>query len=152
MDRWRSVLPGESSGNQRNTYLHNQPNHTTTTTPSRLPSRLYYDRKQLHRNTLLLQPSNDPNAATFSSTQTHIGTYLTSKPPSTSKLFGEPLCQKAPHEYRIISNNIGCIGVDAVVNSKQQSLKDWLVQYEVDLVGWQEIGLAQHMHCKEDLF
>lgn len=150
MDRWRSVLPGESSGNQRNTYLHNQPNHTTTTTPSRLPSRLYYDRKQLHRNTLLLQPSNDPNAATFSSTQTHIGTYLTSKPPSTSKLFGEPLCQKAPHEYRIISNNIGCIGVDAVVNSKQQSLKDWLVQYEVDLVGWQEIGLAQHMIQKHE--
>ena len=150
MDRWRSVLPGESSGNQRNTYLHNQPNHTTTTTPSRLPSRLYYDRKQLHRNTLLLQPSNDPNAATFSSTQTHIGTYLTSKPPSTSKLFGEPLCQKAPHEYRIISNNIGCIGVDAVVNSKQQSLKDWLVQYEVDLVGWQEIGLAQHMMQKHE--
>ena len=52
---------------------------------------------------------------------------------------------KAPHEYRIVSNNIGCIGIESIANSKQNSLKDWLARNEVDIVNWQEIGLAQHM-------
>ena len=42
---------------------------------------------------------------------------------------------KAPNVYRIISNNIGCIGVDSIGNAKQNSLEDWLVRHEIDLVG-----------------
>jgi len=60
------------------------------------------------------------------------------------------MCMKAPHEYRIVSNNIGCIGIESIANSKQNSLKDWLARNEVDIVGWQEIGLAQHMIQKHE--
>ena len=70
---------------------------------------------------------------------------MATQSPSTSSTFGEKMCMKAPHEYRIVSNNIGCIGIESIANSKQNSLKDWLARNEVDIVNWQEIGLAQHM-------
>ena len=60
------------------------------------------------------------------------------------------MCQKAPNVYRIGSNNIGCLGLDAIGNTKQNALKDWFSQNEVDIAGWQEIGLAQHMMQKHE--
>lgn len=52
---------------------------------------------------------------------------------------------KNPNEYRIVCHNIGCLGVDTVCNTKQNNIKDWLIRDEVDLVGWQKVGLAQHL-------
>ena len=57
---------------------------------------------------------------------------------------------KKDNEYQIVSNNIGCLGLESIANHKQNSFKDWLIQHEVDLVGLQEIGLAQHMLQKHE--
>ena len=60
------------------------------------------------------------------------------------------MCKKEPNVYPFVSNNKRCIGIDAIGNTKQNCLKDWLVHNEVDLVGWQEIGLAQNMIQKHE--
>lgn len=57
---------------------------------------------------------------------------------------------KDQNECRIVCDNIGCLGLPSIGNVKQNNLKDWLVRNEVDIVGWQEIGLAQHMLPKHE--
>lgn len=46
---------------------------------------------------------------------------------------------------RIVSQNINCIGIDVVTNPKLHTAKEWIYHNEVDICGWQEIGVAQHL-------
>ena len=43
---------------------------------------------------------------------------------------------KNPDNYRIICNNIGCIGVEATGNTKQNNIKDRLIRNEMDIFRW----------------
>lgn len=98
-----------------------------------------------------MQPTHSlPSHETPSGAQLPISSFVQQRPAATSKTFGEKMCTKEPHVYRFVSNNIGCLGVDSFGNTKQNCLKDWLVRHEVDLVAWQEIGLAQHMIQKHE--
>ena len=60
------------------------------------------------------------------------------------KTFGDKISQKKSGHIRIISQNIGCIGVSNLINHKQDQAKDWLLQHNVDIAGWQETGVAFH--------
>ena len=60
------------------------------------------------------------------------------------KTFGDKLSQKKSGHIRIISQNISCIGVSNTINHKQDQAKDWLLQHNVDIAGWQETGVAFH--------
>lgn len=144
------MLPGDAQRVQRSVIS----SHTSVTgsnTTRQIPARLFYDQQSIHRNTLVLEPTQHHiTTATNTSSQTNMNSFIAQRPINTTKLYGEPMGPKAPNVYRIISNNIGCLGMDSIGNSKQNSLKDWLVQNEVDIVGWQEIGLAQHMFQKHE--
>ena len=45
---------------------------------------------------------------------------------------------------RMVSQNIGCLGIDTLTNSKQDTAIEWLIRNEVDVFAWQEIGIAFH--------
>jgi len=54
-----------------------------------------------------------------------------------------------------VSQNINCLGV-STINKKSQQEKaiNWLIQHEVDIIGWQESGIAFHLlpHSKRLAF
>ena len=146
-------------GNQRNSTYDHQTNTTTHTTEHNRtherehvhqPSRLYFARPPQRNPTLVITPTTQATASDNVVSQSTIAQYVRQRKKVTSITFGENLQTKADTTYRIISNNIGCIGLDSHINPKQASLKDCLVQDEIDLAGWQEIGLAQHMLPKHD--
>jgi len=66
------------------------------------------------------------------------------------RTFGDHLVDKEDHLCRIVSQNVDCIGVVSKDNYKQEKAKDWLIQHEVDVVGWQETGIAFHRLPKQD--
>jgi len=39
---------------------------------------------------------------------------------------------------------VNCIGVSNEINHKQEHAKDWIFQHSVDIIGWQETGVAFH--------
>lgn len=70
----------------------------------------------MHSNTLVLEPQPSTRSRrTTNNTQAGINMSL-----------------KGDNEYRIISKNIGCIGIDSIISHKQGFLKDWLVTHEED--------------------
>ena len=127
------MLPGDAQRVQRSVIS----SHTSVTgsnTTRQIPARLFYDQQSIHRNTLVLEPTQHHiTTATNTSSQTNMNSFIAQRPINTTKLNGEPMGPKAHNVYRIISNNIGCLGMDSIGNSKQNSLKDWLVQNEVDI-------------------
>ena len=64
---------------------------------------------------------------------------------SIAKTFGDHLTEKDDGSIRIVSQNINCIGVNQFCNQKEERAKDWLIQNNVDITGWQELGVAFHM-------
>ena len=62
-----------------------------------------------------------------------------------NKVFGDHLVEKENNCIRIVSQNVNCLGISNTITHKQDNAKDWLIQHEVDVVGWQEIGVAFHM-------
>ena len=46
---------------------------------------------------------------------------------------------------RIVSQNIGCLGINAKANPKQDSAIEWIHKHEIDIVGWQEVGISFDM-------
>ena len=44
-----------------------------------------------------------------------------------------------------ISQNINCVGVSNHNNSKQEQTKSWLIENSVNIIGWQDTGVAFHM-------
>ena len=63
---------------------------------------------------------------------------------SKNKVFGDHLVEKEDSVIRIVSQNVNCIGVSHEINHKQENAKDWMIQHSVDIVGWQETGVAFH--------
>ena len=64
---------------------------------------------------------------------------------SKYKTFGDHLSEKDPDDIRIVSQNINCLGISTINNPKQERAINWLIRHEVDIIGWQEIGIAFHM-------
>lgn len=58
------------------------------------------------------------------------------------KTYGNSMQRKEDGMCRITSQNIGCLGVNTLTNSKQDTAIEWLLKHEVDLCAWQEIGVA----------
>ena len=61
-----------------------------------------------------------------------------------SKTFGDCLVEKETGVIRIVSQNVNCIGVNSENNYKQERAKNWIYDHEVDIIGWQEVGVAFH--------
>ena len=64
---------------------------------------------------------------------------------SKYKTFGDHLGEKDSDDIRIVSQNINCLGVSTFNNPKQERALNWIIRHEVDIIGWQEIGIAFHM-------
>ena len=58
------------------------------------------------------------------------------------KTFGDHLVEKETNQVRIVSQNVNCIGVSHYHNHKIEDAKNWLLQHDVDIAGWQETGVA----------
>jgi len=67
------------------------------------------------------------------------------KKSSRSKTFGDHIGEKDIGHIRIVSQNINCLGVVPYNNPKQDRAINWLIRHEVDIIGWQEVGIAFHM-------
>jgi len=64
---------------------------------------------------------------------------------SKNKIFGDHLVvEKENNLIRIVSQNVNCIGVSHEINHKQENAKDWIYEHSVDIIGWQETGVAFH--------
>ena len=61
------------------------------------------------------------------------------------RTFGDHFGEKESNHIRIVSQNINCLGVKPKNNPKQERLLNWLIQNEIDIIGWQELGIAFHM-------
>ena len=61
-----------------------------------------------------------------------------------NKIFGDRLVEKEVGTIRIVSQNVNCIGVSHEINHKQENAKDWIYKHSVDIIGWQETGVAFH--------
>ena len=57
---------------------------------------------------------------------------------------------KSDDSYRIDSHNIDCLGLEAIGNQKQNTLKDWIAKKDIDIIGMQEIGISNHMLPKHE--
>ena len=64
---------------------------------------------------------------------------------SKHRTFGDHFGEKRPDHIRIVSQNINCLGIKSKNNPKQEQLINWLIQNEIDIIGWQEIGIAFHL-------
>ena len=61
------------------------------------------------------------------------------------KTFGNSMGPKKDGMIRIVSQNIGCLGINAKANPKQDSAIEWITRHEIDIVGWQEVGISFDM-------
>ena len=62
-----------------------------------------------------------------------------------AKNFGDCLTEKEEGNIRIVNQNINCLGISSYNNQKEVLAKNWLIQNNVDIAGWQEIGIAFHL-------
>ena len=66
-----------------------------------------------------------------------------------NKVVGNHHVEKEEYNIHIVSQNINCIGVSNIITYKQENTKDWLVQHDVDIVAWKEIGVAFQMVSRQ---
>ena len=78
-------------------------------------------------------------------TQTTLRSYASNIPPRSQPIFGEAMLPKEDGICRIVSQNVGCLGVQAFGNNKLRTAKEWLIHHQIDICGWQEIGFANHV-------
>ena len=149
LDRWRVALPVGNNREQRHIcdteqiqQDSNRANVLLEMTQANLSS-------QPHSNASHISNNTHTNTNT-ESIQQSISTFTRHRHAYQTQVYGEHMPLKDQNEYRIVCNNIGCLGLPTVGNVKQNNLKDWLIQNEVDIVGWQEIGLSQHMLPKHE--
>jgi len=111
---------------------------TSNATNTKVPARMYYNK---NRN---IAYSIDAyiRQSTSRSTTTH---FISNKNKWKTIIYGDKIPPKAEGICRIVSQNINCIGIDVVSNPKLHTAKEWLYHNEVDICGWQEIGVAQHL-------
>ena len=62
-----------------------------------------------------------------------------------NRTFGDHITVKPKNTIRIASQNVNCIGISNYNNYKLEEAKSWLLQNEIDIVGWQEVGIAFHI-------
>ena len=91
------------------------------------------------RETYLIKPYEEPLNATKTSIKSNRRKNL------NAKTFGDHLVEKEEGIIRIASQNINCIGCNQDNNEKEERAKNWLIQNSVDIVGWQETGVAFHL-------
>ena len=60
------------------------------------------------------------------------------------QIFGDHLVEKEPNQVQIVSQNVNCIRVSQHNNHKTEYAKNWLIQHDVDIAGWQETGIVFH--------
>ena len=76
------------------------------------------------------------------------------------KDWGDPIVPKDSSMIRIMMENINNIGLIANNNPKQEALMEWIIQNDVDVACWLEIGIAwqtlrrkdhllQRLHCEQ---
>ena len=107
------------------------------------PAHLYYNRIQNTPRDVL-----DPQLK--QKYLTEIYEYKGSNAIAESVDVGDSLKQKDDNCIRLVSQNIGCLGVHSFGNGKQAQGIQWLIQNQVDIVAWQEIGVAFHMQQRCD--
>ena len=59
--------------------------------------------------------------------------------------FGNGMAPKEDGVIRVASQNVGCLGIHAKANHKQDKLIEWLIKNQIDILGIQEVGVAFHM-------
>jgi len=64
---------------------------------------------------------------------------------SIAETFGDHLTEKDEGSIRIVGQNVNCIGTNQHCNQKEERAKNWLIQNNVDITGWQETEVAFHM-------
>lgn len=107
---------------------------------SKAPARMYYNKVKNTKYSNEAYIGKGDNTFQNSSNQQ---SKISKKPRICT--YGDEIAQKQDGICRIVSHNINCIGVDTFYNSKLHNIKEWLYQQEVDICGWQEVGVAQHM-------
>ena len=95
----------------------------TDTTSKKTKKHLVTRRIQITNNTLSLEPSTPSGAAS----------------PKTES-WGDPIDSKWDGYIRLASRNIGGLGIHAN-NIKEEYLKEWIVNSEIDCIGIQELNL-----------
>ena len=63
---------------------------------------------------------------------------------------GDVINKKDNNSIRLASQNIGCLRIYSFGNGKQSKGIQWLIKNQVDIVAWQEVGVAFHMQQRCD--
>ena len=162
MQHWGFGLPGESVGqcllnnacnsNSQQTNKSNQTKSTRCTKKSttkhvkssrKIPARQYYSKYEAKPSSILAS-SNNP------SKQRKMLHYTNHIKRKDLTVYGEDLMHKHEDMCRIVSHNINCVGLEIVGNYKFTRAKEWLYNAQVDICGWQEVGLAQHLFQRHE--
>ena len=129
---------GEKS--KRKNKSHNNKTHDS----KHIPARFYYDNPTKISRQLSQffpkQSSNQPTVHPFATTNKDRFPYI----------FGDALIPKEDGICRIVSQNVGCLGVSMFSNNKMRTVKEWLINNQVDICGWQEISFANHLLPRHD--
>ena len=64
--------------------------------------------------------------------------------------WGDKMESKNYNDIRISMENINNIGKNAEKNSKQDLARDWLIDNEIDIASWIEVGVAWNKLCYKD--
>ena len=97
---------------------------------SHTPARFYFDQPKLPKpqlsSYLFGNSDNQPTMHNFTSS------------PNTkfSPVFGDDITEKEDGICRIVSQNVGCLGISSFSNNKMRTAKEWLIRHQVDICGW----------------
>ena len=152
MHDWVTVLPGDTRDQHASMSYHESQSKKKTAkkktkkvkcrrnkNSTKEPARRYYNR---HVATTIPITTSPPQTKPPKQQQIH--SFTTNMSPQFPSIFGESIVGKDDGVCRIVTQNVGCIGVSASANNKIRSAKEWLYQHHVDICGWQEIGIANH--------
>ena len=92
----------------------------------------------MHKNRQESQANTDPTS--LKNTKYLMQTHKENK----SRTFGNSISTKKDGIIRIACQNLGCLGILNTANDKQDSAIKWIVNNEIDIMAWQEVGIAFH--------
>ena len=78
------------------------------------------------------------NISSYKPTQTFNHSEVNTNKYSKYRTFGDHFGEKETGHIQIVSQNIYCLGIKSKNNSKQDRLINWLLQSEINIIGWQE--------------
>jgi len=148
LERWGFAMPvgnGEQRNSTRSEIINDSDIPTANITPitdstsnQHVPARQYYNKVQPLKYSI----ESYIGQGTNNNTNT---TFISNSKKWKSQLYGDKTGVKNNDKCRIISHNINCIGINTITNPKLNTAKEWIYANEVDICGWQEIGVGQHM-------